>query len=312
MPSYNKMRLAVGLFIITLFLFIGASLFFLLKEKGAFDKHYNYHFTSDSAEFIKVGMPVKFSGFDIGAINDIKLLEDGSVNITFSITQEYRKWLTDGSILMIIKPLIGSPHIVLFTSLDTKLLEPEANLELMTSDGINDLILRLEPALATATHILDNVDKITTYLADEDSELKHILRNFETLSAKLAKSNSLLTSVTGDAKSTKELTDALSQSAKIAKDIKKITNDIATITASLDKSIMQPAQNSVNEIEHILKDITAKLDALDSTVKTAGSFSPELVDIKEQIRVGVEKSNMLMDKVDALLGNEDKEGIDLP
>jgi len=312
MPSYNKMRIAVGLFIITLFLFIGTSMFFLLKEKGAFDKHYNYHFTTDSAEFIQVGMPVKFSGFEIGAINHIELKSDGSVNITFSITQEYRKWLTNGSILMIIKPLIGSPHIVLFTSLDTPLLEPEAKLELMMSDGINDLILRLEPALATATHILDNVDKITTYLADEDSELKHILRNLEKLSSKLAKSNSLLTSVTGDAKSTKELTDALTQSSKIAKDIQKITNDIATITSSLDKSIMQPAQNSANEIEHILKDITAKLDALDGTVKTAGSFSSELVDIKEQIRVGVQKSNMLMDKVDALLGDAEVQGVELP
>jgi ABC-type transporter Mla subunit MlaD len=213
---------------------------------------------------------------------------------------------------MIIKPLIGSPNIVLYTSVGTPLLKPNSTIKLMMSDGINDLVLRLEPALTTATHVLDNIDKITTYLADENSELKHILVNLEKLTAKLASSPSLLTSLTGDKKSTQELTKAISQTSKIAKDIKKITNDIATITSSLDSTIMKPARKSADEVELILKDIKSKLDELDGSVKAAGSFGPELIDIKDQVRVGLQKSDMLMDKVDALLGDQGQAGVTLP
>ncbi len=303
--QYNKMRLAVGLFVITLFIVIGTFLVLLLKDKGTFDKRYSFHFETDTAEYLYIGMPLKFSGFDIGVIDKIKLKDDGSVFISFSVTQEHRKWISEGSVLMTIKPLIGSPHIVLFTALGTPLLEPNSSLVLMMSDDINDLILRLEPAVKKATNILNSIDKITTYLASEDSELKQILQNLNKFSAKLANNDSLLTSATGDEKSTNSVIKSLNETAKIMQDISKITS-------SLGRDIINPASSSMREIEGIMKDIKSKLDAIDSTVNSVGSYDKELLELKEQISVGVQKSNQIMDKVDSLMSDKSDAEVMLP
>ena len=310
--KYNKMKIIVGLFVITLLLSLSGFLIFFLKEKGVFDKRYTYNFTTTSAEYFHVGMPLRFSGFNIGVIDDISLKDDGSVYMEFSVSQDNRRWVSIGSVLMIIKPLIGTAYIELYTSLGSPLLEEGEPLVIMQSDTINDLINNLQPAVAKATNILDSIDRITTYLASEDSELIHTLQNIEKFSAKLANDKSLLTSVTGDKQSTKSVVASLNESAKIMKDIKKITTDITFITSTLGKDIVAPASSSIKEIEGIMRDIKSKLDALDSTVNAVGSYDKELVELKEQISVGMQKSNMLMDKVDSLITKESDGEVVLP
>jgi ABC-type transporter Mla subunit MlaD len=310
--KYNKMKVIVGVFVITLVLSLVGFLIFFLKEKGVFDKRYTYNFTTSSAEYFHVGMPLRFSGFNIGVIDDISLKDDGSVYMEFSVSQENKKWVSIGSVLMIIKPLIGTAYIELYTSLGSPPLAPGDPLVIMQSDTINDLINNLQPAVKKATNILDSIDKITTYLASEDSELKHTLQNIEKLTAKLANDKSLLTSVTGDAKSTKSVVASLNESAKIMKDIKKITADMSTISASLGKDIVAPASSSMREVESIMRDIKAKLDALDSTVNAVGSYDKELIEIKDQISVGMQKSNQLLDKVDSLLTTQSDKEVLLP
>jgi len=227
--QYNKMKLTVGLFVITLFFLLFAFIFLLLKEKGTFEKRYNYHFRTDSAAYFSVGMPIKFSGFEIGVIDEISLKDDGSVLMTFSVNQSNRKWVSEGSVLMIIKPLLGSPHIELFTSIGTPPLDNDSVMTMLMSDNINDLIVRLQPAVKKAVNILNSIDKITTYLASEDSELKHILRNLNKFSAKLANDDSLLTSATGDKNATKNIIASINETAQILKDVKKITEDMSKL-----------------------------------------------------------------------------------
>ena len=310
--QYNKVRLAVGLFVITLFIMVGFFLGFMLKEKGTFDKRYNFHFQSPTAEYLHIGMPLKLSGFYIGVIDDITLKDDGSVVSTFSVTQENRHWLSEGSVLMSIKPLIGHPYIVLYASLDSPLLEPDSSLMFIVSDDINDLVSRLEPAIKKAANILNNVDIITTYLASDDSELKQILRNLNTFSKKLADNDSLLTSMTGDEKSTQSVIESLHQTTIIMKDLKKITDDISKITSSLDTKIITPASSSMKEIEGIMKDIKSKLDSVDGTVKAVGAYDKDLLELKDQLSVGIQKSNQLLDKVDSIISKKADQEVHLP
>jgi len=310
--KYNNMKLTVGLFVIILFVTVFTFLFLLFKEKGLFENRHTYHFQTRTAEFFHVGMPLKLSGFTIGAIDTISLEDDGSVSMSFSITQSKRKWITKGSVLMIMKPLIGSSHIEVFTSLDTPVLENGSSLMIISNDSINDLIMKVQPIIKKSLHILDNVEKITSYLASEDSELKHILQNMEKLSAKLANDDSLLTSVTGDKTSARNVVKSLDETTKILTDIKKITQDINTITSSLNQTIINPASSSISELELIMKDVKQKLDALDGTVKTIGTYDKDLGELKNQISVGIQKSNQIIDKVDAIMSEEKDVEVQLP
>lgn len=302
---YSKMKLAVGIFVLTFFIAITVSLYLLLKEKGTFEKRYSYHFITESASSFNIGMPLKISGFSIGVIDDIALNDDGTVYMTFSVSEANKKWLREDSVLMLKKPLIGSAHIELFSAIGNEPLEAGKTLSIVLSDDINDMISKLEPAVNKMINIINSIDSITSYISRGDSELMMTLKNIEKLTSNLANNKSLLTSITGDDNSTQSLINALNETAKIMKDISKTTS-------SLDSKIMDPSSSAIKELDAIMKDVKQKLEALDATVKAVGTYDTEILDIKEQISAGLQKSNQIMDKVDALMLDEKNSEVTLP
>ncbi|MEA3228376.1 MAG: MlaD family protein [Campylobacterota bacterium] len=310
--QYDKMKLSVGIFVLTLFVVIVTFLYFLLEEKGTFNKRYSFHFYTDSANSFTIGMPLKFSGFNIGTIDNIELLNDGGVYMTFSVDKQNRRWITEGSVLMTIKPLIGSTHIVVYSAIDNEVLKTGSELVMLENDDINDMISKLEPVVDKIINIINNIDAITSYITKEDSDIILTLQNIKKFTANLSDSNALLTSITGDKESTENIIASLNKTTKIMQELHKITEDISKTTSSLNSDIVTPTSSVIKELEAIMKDIKQKLDLLDGTVKAVGTYDKDLVELKEQISVSVQKSNQIMDKVDALMQDEEKQEVMLP
>ena len=310
--QYDKMKFSVGVFVLTLFIFIFTFLYFVLEEKGTFNKRYNYNFHTVSANSFSIGMPLKFSGFNIGTLDDIKLLNDGSVDMTFSVDEKNRRWIAIGSVLILKKPLIGSPHIEVYSNLDNVVLKEGSSLEILMSDDINDMIEKLEPIVAKATNIITNIDILTASFADKDSDFMKTLKNINTFTSNLADQKSLLTAITGDKASTQTIINSLNETIEIMKNIKKMSDEIAKITLTLNNKIINPTASSISEVEGIMKDIKAKLELLNGTVKSIGSYDKNLLQLKEQISVGLQKSNQIMDKVDSLMQNGENSEVILP
>ena len=309
---YNKMRLAVGLFVLALLIAIFTFLYLLLEEKGTFDKRYNYGFNTQSASSFNVGMPLKYSGFNIGVIDKISLQDDGTAHMVFSVDENNRKWLTKDSVLMLKKPLIGSPHIELYSAIGNDLLEEDSTVTILLSDDINDMISKLEPAVDRIISVIKNIDTITSYLSNKDSDILLTLKNIRKFSDNLTKSDSLLTTITGDKNSTQSIISSLNETKQIMKELHKISTDISHTTSSLDADIIKPTSSTIKELDDIMKDVKQKLESLDSTVKAVGSYDKDLYELKEQVSVGIQKSNQIIDKVDSLLQDEEKSEITLP
>lgn len=310
--QYDKMKLSVGIFVLTLFVVIVTFLYFLLEEKGTFNKRYSFHFYTDSANSFTIGMPLKFSGFNIGTIDNIELLNDGDVYMTFSVDEKNRRWIAVDSVLIIKKPLIGSPHIEVYSNIDNVPLQEGESLEILMSDDINDMIEKLDPVVEKAMSIISSIDTITASFADKNSDFMQTLKNINEFTANLAKQKSLLTTITGDQKSTQTIIDSLNETIKIMKDIKTITDEVTKITLSLDKKMIDPTSSSMFEVEAIMKDIRLKLEMIDGTIKSVGSYDNDLIELKEQISVGLQKSNQIMDKVDSLMQDDESSEVILP
>jgi len=310
--QYRKIKLIVGLFVIGFSIVLVSSSYFLLKEKGLFSKSTMYNFDVQSARFFSVGMPLQLSGFDIGVIENIQLKDDGWVNINFSVKKENLKWINTETYLMIKKPLIGSPHIEVHAKLGLEVLKEHSSIKMLTSNDINDMIARLEPVVTKLTNIIDSVESITSYLASNDSELLHILKNLDTFSGQLIKDKSLLTTITGDENSTKNMISALNETMIMMKELKKVVFDISKISTTLDEKIIEPSSMSVQQLELILKDIKLKLEKLDGTVDSVGSYDKELLEIKEEVSVAIGKSNQILDKVDSFMQDEENSEVILP
>jgi ABC-type transporter Mla subunit MlaD len=306
------MKLIVGFFVSFMFIGILVVFYLVIENKGTFYKRYKYHFSTDSAAFFNVGMPLKLSGFKIGVVDKITLRDDASVYMTFSVDEENRKWITEGSVLMIIKPLIGSPYIIVYSSLDSKLLDVGSQMTILHNNTIDDMIAKLEPAINKIVDILDNVEKITKYLSREDSEIILTLKNIQKITTDLANNNSLLTAITGDDNSTKNIIKSLNMTTKIMQELHKISENISKTTSSIDKKILVPSESVIKELDYIMKDIKQKLQALDKTVKAVGSYDSEIIEIKDQISATLEKSNQIMDKVDAIMQDSKKDKVVLP
>ncbi len=306
------MKLAVGIFVIALISVLTIFFYILLKEKGAFEKRYSYNFYATSAAPFQVGMPIQYSGFDIGTIDDIKLTDVGNVHLIFSVAKENTKWICEHSTLHLVKPLIGSPHIEVLTIIGNKPLAPNATLKLSESDDINDMITKLQPAITKMIKIIDNIETITSNLSSKDGEFAHTMKNIDIVTTRLADNKSLLTGITGDQNSTDALIASLNDTQATMHQIHQISIKLDRIIGGLNEEIVKPSNEALKNINIIMKDVQQKLNALDGTVKAVGGYDKDLTTIKEQIVIGIDKTNKVMDKVDALLQDDKKSKVTLP
>ncbi len=303
--TYKNIKFKVGLFVLLLLLILSGVVYYILIKKGTFDKRYNYTFTSFSAESFTVGMPVKVSGFAIGRLDTIKLLDNGNVKFIFSVDKQNQKWVCEESLLMVRKPLLGSPQIVLYSAIGNPVLKAGSEINTIVSNDINDLVLSLEPIILKIANIVNSVDKITTYLSKDNSELMKIIINIEKFTASLVEDKSLLTSLTGD----KKATDAF---IKTIKKLPILINKFDKLSTDLNKDIVPLVIELIKELNVIAKDVEQKLQSLDNLVHSVGSSDKDISTIKDQIKIGLSKTNQIIEKVDNLFQSEKNEKVVLP
>ena len=303
--SYNNIKFKVGLFTLFLILNLAGVVYYILVKKGTFDERYNYSFITFSADSFTVGMPVKVSGFAVGRVDTIKLLDNGNVKFIFSVDKENRKWISEESLLMIRKPLLGSPQIILYSAIGNPLLKADSTLDVIISNDINDLVQSIEPIILKIANIVNSVDKITTYLSKDNSELMMIIKNVEELTNTLAKDKSLLTSLTGDKKATDSFIKTMNR-------LPHLINNFENLSSDLNKDIVPLVSDLIKELNVIAKDVESKLKSLDNVINSVGSSDKDIVNIKEQITTGLSKTNQIIEKVDNLFQSENNEKVVLP
>ncbi len=303
--STSRLKLKVGILVLLLLLNAVFIIGYTLIKDGIFEKKFSYYFSTYSADALTVGMPVKVSGFEVGQVDTIKLLDNGTVELSFSVNEENQKWVSEDSLLMIRKPLIGSSYIILYSAIGNPILKEGSTIQTLISNDINDLVLKLEPIVLKMENIVNSVDKITTYLAKDDSELMKTVKNIEKFSETLAKNKSLLTTITGDKKATESF-------IKTINELPLLVNRFNNISSDVHKDILPLLTQFVKQLGEIAKDIELKLKTLDGVVNSVGSYDKDLISIKEQIKVGISKSNEIIQKVDTIFQDKKSEKVNLP
>src|SRR4030065_2888804 len=96
----------VGLFVICATALALLALLFLAKEKGFFSTTHTFTLSSKTGDGFAVGMPVVFSGFDIGKVHSLELNDKGEVLIQIRIPDKHVKWIKTDSSFVLYRPLI--------------------------------------------------------------------------------------------------------------------------------------------------------------------------------------------------------------
>lgn len=297
MPYYRT-KIAVGIFVILFTLLFAGLTYMILLKKGVFDEKTAFNAYTKSAEIIYVGMPIRYSGFEIGSITDITLTDGGIVHIAFSINNQHLKWVRRTTVLQLEKPLLGSPTINLLTSLDAPQAEPDATLVFIVRDDINAMIQRFEPVVKNLQNIAEALEILLGELASEKHVLFNTLKNMEVFSGRLVQERAMLTSLTGDDNATVTVTETI--------------RELNAMVKELHANVVTPSGERMEQIRAILLDVQTKLRTLDGTVNAVGGYEEELIKLRGDVRTGMEKTNRLLDRVNTMMGEAKPESAVLP
>lgn len=317
--SYRSIKIAVGLFVLSLVIAILSFSVFILKQKGVFEQKYNYHFYTESAQSFSVGMPLFLSGFQIGSIEDIRLTDTGQVHITFSISPKNQRWITQDTQLNLKKPFIGAPYIEVLSVAKNPILPSESELKMTVSDDIDDIIAKLEPTVNQLQTIIADLSTASSQLADPKGDLFLSLNNFEgitnninTITKKIAKEKALITSLTGNPKDVETLSSSFVKAENAISELQSTVKYTNNLINNMNQGVIQPSNKILGQVDNIMKDVEKKLKTLDKAVEAIGSSDQDIYILRKQLLKSMEKTDQLIDKVDYLMQDNSKRELELP
>ena len=301
----------VGLFIgVTAFIVVIA-LLYLAISKGVLERIHTFTLSSKSGEGFTEGMPVVFSGFNIGNVHSLELNDEGVVLIHIKVPDRHVKWVRADSSFVLYRPLIGSARIMVNTeNLKSPPLNPRKIPEVLTVNDINDAIAKIEPVLDRVTEIAENIQIITRNLSDPKGDFHRVLGNAEKITSNFASKKSLVELAVSDQESVKALNESL-------KKLKDITANIDRVLVKIDKmadktdSEIYGENGALPQINMILKDLVIKLKKLDKTVDNINSISTDASEgmkdlhiLRSDIDDAVKSIDHVAKKLDGLIGTK--------
>lgn len=273
----------VALFLTTIVLLILLSAFFIAEKKGLFEEYFYINFSAKSVDGISKGMPLLYSGFEIGKISTIKLDENGEIFLIATIPTKYSKWINNTSTFTLEKPLIGSTKIIVKTlNLNGEPLD-ETTKNIAIIDGINELIAKITPVIEKIDQVANNLQIITNKLIDK---------------------NSIADMITGDNNSSKTLIETM-------KNIEQITSNLNTILINTNRSLYDEDGLIViiKKLLTILNETTANLQKISSNIAES---SDDISFTKKEIDIALKNANSLMIEIENKIPFKKKKEVLLP
>ncbi len=302
----------VGFFIVSTAIIILASLLYLANEKGFFTKVYTFTLSSKSGDGLTEGMPVVFSGFNIGKVNALELNDKGIVLIKIKITERHVKWIKSDSSFILYRPLIGAARIdVVTNNLNSPPLSEDKIVVVETVNDINDAIKKVQPLLDKITQIAENLERVSNNLANPQGDLNRILGNAQKITTTLSTKKSILEMAIADEESVRAIHEAL----------KKLKDIVTKIDKMADKTDVQlyGKEGTLPNINTILKDVAGKLQKLDATVDNINKISKDTSEgmkdfrmLRSDINDAVNSIDDVVKKLDTLISSKKDPEFKLP
>nr|WP_101947867.1 MCE family protein [Mycobacterium sp. 3519A] len=201
----NRIPLKVAIFTVAMLLVAA----FLVVTFGQFRFAANnaYHATFATASRLKAGQDVRMAGIQIGSVQDVKLMPDNSVDVTFEMNKRYRLYSSSRAIVRY-QNLIGDRYLEIASgpgdlnlippggTLDKSQTQPALDLDALLGglrpglkglDGnkinqVSDAIIELLQGQGGAlSDLLNSTSQFTTTLAGQDQLIGDVISNLNTL-----------------------------------------------------------------------------------------------------------------------------------
>jgi len=279
----NKLHFKVGLFAVASLLLGMAFVGYLLHARGFFEDTFHLQLAASSADGVAPGVPIVFSGIEIGRVTTLGLNDSGGIVIRAEFLGRDAKWLKENSSFTLDKPLVGGAKIrVDSPDLNAPALPDNSTMLLLTSDVSKEI-----PALVERVKtILTNVEHLTR----KDGEFNATLANVKTLTGRMTGEYGMLEGILGSPEKARAVTESLDKT-------RALITKLDSLAVKTDQWLYAP--NGVAEsTRESLAQLRLMLNDAQSSLKKADALMSNAVEISANLKDGTQDIAALRTEID--------------
>ena len=161
MEPLSSQKIKTGILVLVGFLLLLLAVYFIGQQKNLFDKTFTIQVKYKNVSGLQVGNFVRFTGINIGTVDNIKILNDSTAQVNLSVQKSVQKYIkTDAVATITSDGLMGDKLIQIVHGSDTASLVKD-----------NDFIIGQNPVemntiMTKMTVVAENAAVLTDNLAD--------------------------------------------------------------------------------------------------------------------------------------------------
>jgi phospholipid/cholesterol/gamma-HCH transport system substrate-binding protein len=295
----------IGMFIIVLTILLLGVVFWLGKygfEKQKFDE-YSIYF-EESVSGLNIGSSIKYKGFEVGNVSEIKINPDNSEEIQVDILIKKGTPIKEDNYAMLgnlgitglkyIELKGGTQESALLKVNEEKLKVIPSKVSALTSlfDSTQDITTEVMLVLNQVKKVLDdkNIDKFSQFLVKGENSLTNINQLTEYLVTNEKKIDELLNEVSGLVKngnnSLKGVNKTTESITKTASSFKELSNELLVELKNGSFNIKDLSQESFDKLNNVLNSLDETLIQTQKFVDDLNQSPSDLIFKQKSIKYG--------------------------
>ncbi len=299
----NKLHFKVGLFAAATLLLGAIFVAYMLYARGFFEDTYRLQLAASSADGVAPGVPLVFSGIEIGRVTTLGLNDSGGIIIRAELLQRNAKWLKETSTFTLDKPIVGGAKIRIDSpNLSAPALPENSTMLLLTSDVTKEIPVLVERVKA----ILANVEHLTR----KDGEVNGTLANLKTMTGRMTGEYGILEGVLGSPEKARALTDSLDKTRALMTKLDSLALKMDGMAGKTDQwlfardGLADETRSALSQVRLMLTDAQSSLKKADALMANAVGISADvkggtqdIAKLRAEIDEAVRKAATLIDEI---------------
>ena len=286
----NKLHFKVGLFAAATLLLGAIFVAYMLYARGFFEDTYRLQLAASSADGVAPGVPLVFSGIEIGRVTTLGLNDSGGIIIRAELLQRNAKWLKETSTFTLDKPIVGGAKIRIDSpNLSAPALPENSTMLLLTSDVTKEIPVLVERVKA----ILANVEHLTR----KDGEVNGTLANLKTMTGRMTGEYGILEGVLGSPEKARALTDSLDKTRALMTKLDSLALKMDGMAGKTDQWLFA-RDGLADETRGALSQVRLMLTDAQSSLKKADALMANAVGISADVKEGTQDIAKLRAEID--------------
>ncbi|HEY0030154.1 MAG TPA: MlaD family protein [Bacteroidia bacterium] len=163
MQQKNSHKIRLGIFVSLGFAIFIAGIYFIGKKQQLFSSTIRVSGIFRDISGLQVGNNVRFSGINVGVIENIEMLADTAVRVDLSIDENARKFIRKDAIATIGSDgLMGNRIVIIIPGNDKEMIKDDDKIATMAPVSIDDIMVDLKATSGNAAVITDDLAAIMT------------------------------------------------------------------------------------------------------------------------------------------------------